>query len=79
MEASTTKESDIDYLRVVIFVFPKLLERDLLLYRALILAQSVVSGGLVGPIKIHQIQGTRAFSGSPQKSGCLLSLWSDSN
>lgn len=29
--------------------FPKLLERNLLLYRALILAQSVVSGGLVGP------------------------------
>lgn len=41
--------------------FPKQLERNLLLYRALILAQSVVSGGFVGPIKIHQIQGTRAF------------------
>lgn len=41
--------------------FPKQLEKNLLLYRALILAQSVVSGGLVGPIKIHQIQGTRAF------------------
>lgn len=41
--------------------FPKQLERNLLLYRALILAQSVVSGGFVGPIQIHQIQGTRAF------------------
>ncbi|KAL2457056.1 Uncharacterized protein Fot_56467 [Forsythia ovata] len=60
--------------------FPKQLERNPLLYRALILAQSVVSGGLVGPpVRFTKYKAQGLFSGSPQKAGCLLSLWSDSN
>lgn len=61
--------------------FPKQLERNLLLYRALILAQSVVSGGLVGyrPLRFTKYKAQGLFSGSPQKAGCPLSLWSDSN
>lgn len=51
-------------------------ERNLLLYRALILAQSVVSEG---PLRFTKYKAQGLFSGSPQKAGCLLSLWSDSN
>lgn len=46
--------------------------------RLYLLAQSVVSRGLVGP-RFTKYKAQGLFSGSPQKAGCLLSLWSDSN